>query len=449
MILISILIYVLLFLHIKKRVKSYFFLPGFIFASILIIGQLVYLISYTTDFFSGVNYFASYKFTDNFTVYLYNWLLLLVCYFSVFRLRDTESAYKRVKKVKVKKTALTKTFFSQNFKTYTTYFFVFCALWIMCIIHMSAMNLSILWENNKYKLISDADALNLPPAAHLIHLAAGILAIAILIYIILLNKSKLYVLAAWLVPLFLYFFLLKLAANSRWAPLIIASAIPFLYKRDSLKSRFQIFLTSVAALISYLSAFQGRHGGSYSQGIAAIYTNIKAGIQFIAPLLSKITVATFSNSLNLDVTLVRFSQQTVFFDPKYKLLSFSPLISQIDGFDALKSANVLRITSFIPVGFMGEIYYFGTVYLVFALALLYYCIRYCNKIVIKHDLIGVFAVTPIFVFFLLMQDYPVRLCMRFVYIAVIMGFLLNTFRKKPKKPAPLQVAVSELQPIEQ
>lgn len=360
---------------------------------------------------------------------------MLLCFASLYRLKNLNKNNYNFSLLQKYSDFTNRKFFPLNQTTLLIYFLSFSFFAFLMLIHLNYMNLNLLWMNNQYKLLSNATALQLPLAASLINVLAGIFAIVLLIIIILLIKSGRYFMAIGLLPMFLYFFTLKIAANSRWGPLIVASSIPFLYKRGSLKSMLLIFFTAFFSLMFFLGVLFGRNGGTNTQGISAIYSNISNGINGAAFLFPKILGSTFSGAWNFDLTLQKFDSKTVVYDAEYKLLAFSPLPSTLDGYDEIKDRNILKILSYAPVGAFGELYYFGILYFLLFLLFLFFSLRFCNRVVIKHNLLGILVVSPFYLFFLKIQEYPIRNSFRYILLALVAGYILNKLRSTNKQIA--------------
>lgn len=440
MLFVSLILYLCIFYYTRKNFEAYLFMPGLIFSSILMVSQTVYY--YFAAHPEMMKYFkigTFKKFEYDYRVYLVHQLYMMVCLLTMYKLKveRIKSADKKNSIGEKISELLNRKYFPLNNKTVQFFYVLFVGLLIMTVYHLTNLNLEVLWKNDQYLLLGNPEKLNLPAVASIIHFAAGIIAILILILMLLMFKSGRYLMGTLLIPFFLYYLLLKVAGNSRWAPLIVASSLPFLYKPRSIKSAITVGLILVITLLLYLGVLFGRNRGNYNtQGISAIPSNINNGVKSAAILFPRMMATAFSSGWNLSLSLKKYENKNVTFDTKYKMLVFSPLISSIDGYnDALENRNKLKLSSYAPVGFIGETYFLGVGFFIFAIVFLYFAIRYCNKIVARYNLIGMLLVSPAFLFFFKMQGYPIRNCFRYLILGVVFGFLLDWFQKRKAKRA--------------
>ena len=422
---ISILIWIVTILY-ARRYDGYFLIPGVVFSTILLLSQSTYYYLYTypiSDYLKIAN--KSYSYDP--TVYIIHQLYMIVCLLSVLRLNT-----KRQKVQIVDFSGLQKHFSSIRLTptTLVLYYLLFCTLSFLFYKHVTEIEIDLFLQNNKYHLLKDAEELGLSAITRVIHYLAGIIAIFVLLVMILLTRSRLYLLAIGLLPFFLYFLSLKLAANSRWGPLIIVSAIPLLYKPKSLLSALSIIFTGSTAFIFYLGALYGRNAYN-GQGLIPLFSNVQAGIENFAYFVPKLMATAFASAWNLNLSLQKYSAQEVFFQVKYKILVFSPLIAAIDGYsDELKKANILKIHTYAPINFMAELYFFGWQYMIGFLIFLTFFLRFANKVIINYGILGVTGTATLYLFFLKMQQYPIRNSFRFLIIAAILMYILNRFMSK-------------------
>jgi hypothetical protein len=425
LLIISILLWIITILY-SRRYDGYFLVPGVVFSTILLVSQCVYYYLYSYPI-SDYLRIAAYDYTYNPTVYIMHQIYMLACFASLIKLNasrqkrkklDFSSIQKRFSSIKLTKT------------TIVAYYFLFCLLCLITYKHISEINIDLFLQNNEYHLLKDADELGFTTITRIIHFFSGIIAIFVLMIIILLFRSKLYLLGIGLLPFFLYFLSLKLAANSRWGPLIIASAIPILYKPKRLLSSLAIIFTGSTAFVFYLGALYGRNAYN-GQGLIPLFSNVRAGIENFAYFVPKLLATAFASAWNLNLSLQRYSSEHVFYELKYKILVFSPLVAAIDGYtDELKEANILKIHTYAPVNFMAELYFFGWQYMIGFLIFFVVFMRYINKTVIKYGILGITASSTLYLFFLKMQQYPIRNSFRFLVISGIIVYLLNKFLKK-------------------
>lgn len=424
LLILSIILYIIIILY-AKRYDNYYFMPAVVFASILVMSQGVYYYLYSYPI-EGYLKIGNQDFVYNPMVYAIHQVHMIVCFLSLINVnaskQTTKSTFVNDIQERFSAIRLTKT-------TVLSYYFFFLLIGIVTFVHFREIDFSLFLENDEYHLLKKADALGLSTPARVIHYAAGMIAIVILMLAILMFKSRLYVLGLFLLPFFLYFLSLKVAANSRWGPLILISAIPLLYKRKSILSVVSIFFTSTIAFSLYLGALYGRNATG-GQGLLPVFSNIKSGVENFAYFVPKLLATSFASASNLSLALAKFSIQEVAIETKYKILAFSPLLSSMDGLTKeMIQNNRLAIHSYAPVNFMTELYFFGLPYAIFFFTLLFLAMRYSNKIVVKYGILGVISSATFYLFFFKMQQYPIRNNFRFIVIAIVLTYLLDRYMK--------------------
>jgi hypothetical protein len=111
----------------------------------------------------------------------------------------------------------------------------------------------------------------------------------------------------------------------------------------------------------------------------------------------------------------------------YKILSFSPLVSTIDGFS---DYMIYRgyITTFMPFNVYTELYYFGTIYCIIFFLIVYIVVRLSNKIVVQYKIFGYLFIAPLYLFFISAQQYPIRNYFRYMLVIIIIYYLLKYYQ---------------------
>ncbi|WP_157627031.1 hypothetical protein [Spirosoma luteum] len=230
--------------------------------------------------------------------------------------------------------------------------------------------------------------------------------------------------------LFVLFFILyifELGANSRSAALIIFSLLMsiFIFYSRNFKKKIIIASLLSASILSYFLVLSGR--GSYKQGVSQIAYNYsgmsKERLFSTEELIDNVLggVSTFAQAVDLKGE----------YPEEYKILSFSPLPSSIDGFDELlKYQN--RISLYVPFNAYSEVYHFGLSYLFLFYFLVFLCLRTANIAVLENRTVGLFLSLPMYLFFIANQQYPLRNNFRFLLIAGFLCFFYINFWKRRK-----------------
>lgn len=408
-----------------RRINEYYWLmPATVFSFILLLGQIEYFYMYNFPVSDFVR-IGDFHYDFNSKVYIFHQILMGVCLISVLRIKSNNRNHSKISLNTVSLFPRIK-----NFKVFFFYYyFIFLVLLVLVIVHVSEINWDLLLLNNSYHLLKDADQLGLSIVARITHYLAGILSIVVGAFAIALYRNKLPMLATTLVPFVLYFLILKVAANSRWGPLIIVSMIPFLYQPKSFKSKLLMVGMGFLALGLYLGALFGR-GAFNGQGVLPMVDNIVSGFQYIGYYFPKIVATAFSSSWSFDLALQVYDQTDVSFDVKYKVLAFSPFISSLDGYDELAKHNIIKIHTYAPVNFITELYFFGMGYMFFAFLFIWYVLKKANILFIKFGIISILPCATLYLFFFKMQQYPVRNSFRFLFITLFAIFIYERIMKR-------------------
>ena len=190
--------------------------------------------------------------------------------------------------------------------------------------------------------------------------------IPLLLFFIILIRNKLYIPAIIFFMFGSYALIIKLAANSRWAAVMIFVMLPFL-------------------------------------------SNVLAGAKDLSLAIQK---------------------GPLFYPENYKILSFSPLISAIDGYDSIRKLYQHKITSYMPFNFYAELYFFGWKYWALAFLIFTLGLRILNRATLKYRLMGYLLSTPGLFCFLMMQQYAIRTCFRYFVISILLILIFDHYQKR-------------------
>jgi hypothetical protein len=307
----------------------------------------------------------------------------------------------------------------------------FIIILILEIFHFWDIDKSLFWQNNVYLLLNNPDSVGintlLGRLMHFLLRPLGLLLISAATLFWLRHRIQTTILFALLS---IYPFLLALAQNSRWAPLYFAAILLIIIVINPKKHiRFLIFVSFLTFLI-FLKVLIGRNTPYQGlSGTIEIFRLIFSNFQFFKYVVSFL-FNIFQGAQNLANTFLIYPEYRFL----YKILSFSPTISAIDNFDKIMDANVVMINFFVPTNAYAESYFFGIPFFILMLIILFIWLRTMTKLYLRGDILGiVFTVFSFWMIFNLSQ-YPVRNSMRFIYISLLLGILVNnTFVKNKRK----------------
>lgn len=291
-------------------------------------------------------------------------------------------------------------------------------LYLLALLHLGAMNKTILISNSRYLALLSADELavnntitrivsNLFPLLSIC--AVMIASIAFLCGNYKLGYSSL--------PLCLWYFLLSVANGSRHAAVLLAIpailAAVFVQRRRALVVGFFSMLSFLAVFLALKTRYNGQFGLSALPGIFVgimdaniddiqiVMANIFQGILITGDGLSIIGEHSFT----------------------YKLLSFSPLPAFIDHFDEIRELQEIRLHFYVPMSAVTEVVRFGIVYCLIAGVSLGFALR-LNLLALRagHRIAGTISTAWIVLIFIQANAYPLRNVYRQLLLAIL--FLL-------------------------
>jgi len=261
--------------------------------------------------------------------------------------------------------------------------------------------------------------------AHLFIARLGVILVALASYLWV-NKQK--SLAAAGFVLCLYPFVLVFSQNSRWAPLyVLTSVLVWYYIRSDWK-KWYLWLWGMVSALVYVKVMIGRQ--IFVQGIAGIDDVLRVMLSnigwswFRALIFNIFQGATgFANAVLIHPT----------YPAIYKLLSFAPTISAVDGFRQVRTLYEVRITPFNPINSYGEAFYFGIFYFIVLLGIVIVWLRTATRMYLRGGAIGVvFQGVSYWITFYLSQ-YPIRNTVRIIYIMLFLSILYNWRAKRSKR----------------
>lgn len=307
------------------------------------------------------------------------------------------------------------------------YWIIIIGLLICAVSLLNVLDLDALWLNSEYLLINTPKGLNNHSTLSLLLLSTdrlrGILGIALFAY---LCAQKKWFAAFVLMPAIAFSLLFYLAAHSR-TPVLYLGEFGLLYFVMNGRYRTSILISSFfLALFASVIALIGRNSGAH--GLAAIlprYWQLPPNM-ILGGALPNLFEGIY-------VTTEIFGRQDRF-DFMYKLLSFSPFPSAIDGFSSIRDIFQIRLHRYVPMSAVLETYAFGPLFWLLNGLVQFITVREVAKsIIVKNTMISL-ALSFLVLFTLYLQyAYPVRHMFRFMILALVLT-LLSKYKFRLSKP---------------
>jgi len=300
--------------------------------------------------------------------------------------------------------------------------FVLCLFFV---VHFFDINLDSIWRYHSYLRIANPDFCGLKqPLAIFTHrnLVNLLLILAAVISTCLLLRN--YPLALFAAVPFCYAFTYAAAQHSRAAPLsILVIALTGLFCIKRYKYLFVALAFMSVLLYFHCLGLRGTKQGEFARpnfGLCTYFENTLDPIKYdgFTGSIEFALVNVFSGGLNLARYLDNGAQ--VQDSGEYKVKSFSPLPSLVDGFSSIRDVHQIRISSYMPLSSYAELVSFGVFFFIPYFAT-FFLVLYFNANIMSRSLtLGGISSAPFFFACIYMGSYPVRHTYKFI---VISGFL--------------------------
>jgi len=309
--------------------------------------------------------------------------------------------------------------------------FTFLVLW-----HLNQVDFQVLWENKSYLKISNPNGIGLhSPVLQFFHTALGLIGLFSFTFFALSIRNKLYIPALIFFLFGAYAFVFKLAGNSRWAAVMILVMPPFFFNTKNIRMILLCASSFFVGVITYRMVLYGR--GEYYQGLSMVFHNFEhiytsiweegfISQDFLEYSLTNLLAG--AKDLALAIQMAPLSYPEI-----YKILSFSPLLSAIDGYDIIRKLYQHKLTSYMPFNFYAELYFFGWKYWVFAFVIYTLGLRVMNKAALNYGLMGYLLSLPGLFCFFVMQQYSIRTYFRYFLASIILILVFDYFQKNKLK----------------
>lgn len=256
----------------------------------------------------------------------------------------------------------------------------------------------------------------------------GIVAAAIISFSQMSNRQSLKILV---IPIFMYLFLVTLSFVSRMAALqLLILSLAFFKSPIKIRRIFAVAIVVIGAFCLYVGVLRLRRLAPSRAGNFGVGPLIEVlrhpGELFEEVEVSGITMFlnVASGGINLGEALV---QTSVHYPLRYKILSFSPLLSSIDGFGSVAYySEINRAGPTGPFGAFSEAYLFGWLGMCVLLAVLLVVVWYGTKA--SLTLASPIAYIPSLFFGIVLSRlyfYPIRNSFRLMLAVALVSLLLR------------------------
>lgn len=299
--------------------------------------------------------------------------------------------------------------------------FVLSLLCVMSVMHFIELDYETLYRNTEYLRIKDPDGVGISSSFgriyHFLFRFVGLVATVLFLFYLGSRKYLHAVLSAFLSS---YSILLLIAGNSRWVPLYFAVAVAYFLFSGKRLSSISVWLAISLMFLSFVKVLLGRE--SQYQGISEIYNDF-AAIQFerLGIYIGGFAVNVFEGSFNFANTCLI----EPYFELKYKILSFSPLFSFMDGFDLIRDDLKFKFAPNVPMSAYSEVWFFGPLYFLFFMVFYGYFLLVLNKVFSRGGAMALFLAVPAYYVIVSLHTYSLRTSWRLILVLLVVGLVFE------------------------
>jgi hypothetical protein len=304
-------------------------------------------------------------------------------------------------------------------------------LYVILVLNILFLDLGVVWNNSIYLYMNGPAAYNLPHNfAVMLKALLSLIGLLSTFYFAISIKLKRPDHALLSSIPFIFCFIYQLASHSRiTTTYIFAIVLVFvLFTQDKIKKRLYAICGVFLIIFTLLFSLQGRGSGQHGisnipAGIAAVATS--STTEDLSFAFTNVMQGIFVTAEGLDVP----AEHTT----KYKVLSFSPFPSIIDGFASIREKDEIRVNYFIPMSTFAELYHFGFIYIIiFSVLYGYTVVRLSDLQVNKSSIVAILCNIYFFILFVIMNSYSVRNVFRQMLILIVILALLKFFTRYKK-----------------
>ncbi len=363
------------------------------------------------------------------TILIYSFISLAIMAAFAGEIASGKSQKLKLPKVDLSRIARAMGTFNLGFAVFVVCYFAILSL---------VLDWSIVWANSIYLLMTRPQAvitvkglgllLSLLP---FVGIVAGVVA-AINISVKKPGAAILFAVVALMITLY------YIGAHQRVA---LLPSVAFFVVLSVVGQKRHLFLrggAGVLAVVSQASALSGRNSGSHGlSSIPDAFTGIAQAdiLDLLSGLIMNVTEGIF--------VLAEGFTRSPEWPMIYKVLSFSPLPSAIDGFADVNFTYQQRLTRYVPLSGWSEAYFFGPFFLAALIVLFWGGLMIYRKVLKRNQYIGLAVGLLLLLAIIMIFAYPLRNAFKPYWLSVIIGSVaLLYYRNKPiKRPAAVDRSV--------
>lgn len=245
---------------------------------------------------------------------------------------------------------------SINITPFFSYIFI-GLLYAHVLLEFFTIDWGVAWKNSTYLLMSGESGLRFSNAVaktnHQFSGVLGLLAFVLLTFYAFTQQARLVILT---LPLAVWFFLFQLAGHSRLATFYLvtfaAAGVVLSPKRVSVPA----IVSGLIGLVTLVSVLGGRT--SYNHG----FSSIPLFWDNVWYQLNRDTAGTFINIFEGAFASSELFTSHFEYPEIFKILSMSPLLNAIDGYEDIRLKYQILLAPVAPAGAINEIVSFGPLY---------------------------------------------------------------------------------------
>lgn len=296
------------------------------------------------------------------------------------------------------------------------------SLLLLSVAHLMTVDVSAILYYRQYLSIRDPAFVGINnPIIGLVHTNIPLIGcIAAPLSVVYLHDRR-YLLFATAGITFVYSLTVSLAFASRFAVVQLVAAAMMFQILSSRKLDRRALGLSVVAVVAYLGVIGLRRAatsGVGDYGLIPLLNALPRGELLFAGIPAFIALTSFGGGF---VMARVFAMRDLYYPLEYKILSFSPVPSLIDGFASIRHFEH-RINVSAPFSSFAEAYHFGPVYFLCLILLLLVSLVLLNHFWRRfRGALAFFILAPAYYAFIRMHLYPIRNVLRWLLVSLIVA----------------------------
>ncbi len=307
------------------------------------------------------------------------------------------------------------------------YFFV-GALVVLLVCHSIFADWALLYEHTVYLMVRDPVSMGMDGTLlgylHRLVLLVGFVLLGFF-SLALFKKDPLLSSLAFIG--LLYCFVIAVAFNSRTAALYLAVLALLIFSGGKRARLISVGLGALALATYFAVLIPRRIANTY--GINAFLESFG----YIGEVGQLALFALYNSFGGGFVVAEALQSPDLYYPIKYKILSFSPFPSLIDGFDDVREQGH-RISVFAPYGGLSEALLFGWQYVVFFYTAIFWMLYSLEKGVVRTGNDFLMLALPIILYInSRLYVYPLRQLVRWMFLAVTVSWFFTRYKGRGRK----------------